>query len=278
MARYGMVVDLSKCIACYGCFVACKDEHWENDHPPYSAGQPRFGQFWINPVKKERGEYPYIKVAYMPMMCVQCADAPCMKAAKGGAVTRKRNGVVVFDPEKSVGQKQIMEACPYGVVFWNEEKNIPQKCTLCAHRIDEGKIPRCAQFCPSGCLTFGDFDDPKSEVSTLLASGKAEVFHPEWGNKPNVYYANLREGTTSFVAGAVAYQDLNDCAEGALVVLTGKGRRLQKKADEFGNFEFDGLQPGQYSVRVKARGYKPQVAKFDLEASKYLGTFDLVKS
>ncbi|HUI86853.1 MAG TPA: 4Fe-4S dicluster domain-containing protein [Nitrososphaerales archaeon] len=278
MTRYGMVIDLSKCIACYGCFAACKDEHWDNDYPPYTAGQPRFGQFWINPVKKERGEYPFVRVAYMPMLCQQCGDAPCMDAAKDGAVFRKKNGVVVFDPVKSVGQRQIMEACPYGVVYWNEEKNIPQKCTLCAHRIDEGKTPRCVQFCPSGCLTFGDFDDPKSDVAKLLASGKAEVFHPEWENKPTIYYSNLKKGTSSLVGGAVALHDVNECAEGAVVVLTGEGKRRQTKTDAFGNFEFDGLQPGNYSVRVKARGYKPQAAKFELETSKYLGTFDLAKS
>jgi Fe-S-cluster-containing dehydrogenase component len=84
-----MVVDLSKCTACYCCFTACKDEYWENDYPPYSAGQPRFGQFWMNVFKKERGEYPFIKVAYMPMLCQHCGSAPCMKAARDGAIMRK---------------------------------------------------------------------------------------------------------------------------------------------------------------------------------------------
>ena len=68
MARFGMVIDVSRCTACYCCFAACKDEHWENDYLPYAVGQPRFGQFWINPIKKERGTYPYIKVAYMPLL------------------------------------------------------------------------------------------------------------------------------------------------------------------------------------------------------------------
>lgn len=279
MTRYGMVIDLSRCTACYGCFAACKDEYWENDYPPYSVGQPRFGQFWINVSKKERGEYPYIKVAYMPMLCQQCGDAPCMKEAKDGAMYRKRNGIVIIDPNKAVGQKRIVKACPYGVIFWNDEKNLPQKCTLCAHRIDEGKIPRCVQICPSGCLTFGDFDDPKSEVSRLLAAGEAEVFHPEWETKPNIYYADLEKATTNFVAGAVAYQDLNECAEGASVVLKGpNGLMRSAKANAFGNFEFDGLGPGGYSVRVKAPGYKPQVVSFELKTNHYLGTVNLARS
>lgn len=279
MTRYGMVIDLSKCTACYGCFAACKDEFWENDYPPYSVGQPRFGQFWINVSKKERGEYPYIKVAYMPVLCQQCGNAPCMEEAKDGAIYRKRNGIVVIDPKKAVGQKSIVKACPYGAIFWNEEKNLPQKCTLCAHRVDQGKIPRCVQYCPSGCLTFGDFEDPSSEVSRLLASGKAQVFHPEWETKPNIYYVDLKKATTSFVGGSVVYEDLNECAEGASVVLKGPhGKEMRTKANAFGDFEFDGLAPGKYSVQAKAPGYKAQQVSFELKTNQYLGTLNLEKA
>ncbi len=278
MARYGMVIDISRCTACYGCFTACKDEYWENDYAPYSAGQPRFGQFWMNLTKKERGEYPYIKVAYMPVLCQHCGDAPCMKAAKDGAIRRTRKGIVIIDPKKAVGQKQIVDACPYGTIFWNEEKQLPQKCTLCAHRIEEGKKPRCVQFCPSGALMFGDFDDPESEVTKLLSSGKAEAFHPEWKTKPGIYYIDLDKATKNFVAGAIAYQDVNECAEGASVVLTGpKGRTLKTKANAFGNFEFDGLLPGEYSVKIEAEGYKPQSMKFTLKTDYYTGTINLTR-
>ncbi len=279
MAKYGIVIDLSRCTACYGCFAACKDEYWENDYPPYSVGQPRFGQFWMNVFKKERGEYPYIKVAYMPMLCQHCGDAPCMKVSKDGAIQRKSNGIVIIDPKKAVGQKQIVEGCPYGVIFWNEEKNLPQKCTLCAHRIDEGKIPRCVQICPSGCLTFGDLDDPESEVSKLLVTGQAQAYHPEWKTKPNIYYINLDKATKLFVAGSVAYQDINECAEGASVVLTGpQGKNLETKANAFGDFEFDGLLPGKYSVNIKAPGYKSQAMNFELKKDNYLGTINLTKA
>jgi Fe-S-cluster-containing dehydrogenase component len=279
MAKYGMVIDISKCTACYCCFTACKDEHWENDYPPYAAGQPRFGQFWMNLVKKERGVYPFIKVAYMPVLCQHCSNAPCMKVAKDGAIKRKRNGVVYIDPAKAVGQKKIVEACPYGVIYWNEEKKLPQKCTLCAHRLDEGKVPRCAQICPSGCITFGDLDDPESEVSKLLAKGKAEVFHPEWKTKPNIYYLNLHKMTKSFIGGAVIYGDINECAEGASLVLKGpKGKTLKTKANAFGNFEFDGLLPGEYTVSVAAAGYAPKEIKVDLKDSHYLVDITLNKA
>lgn len=278
MARYGMVIDLSKCTACYCCFTACKDEYWENDYPPYSAGQPRFGQFWMNLAKKERGVYPYIKVAYMPMPCYHCASAPCQKAARGGAIRRKRNGIVIIDPKKAAGQKQIVEACPYGVIYWNEEKKIPQKCTFCAHRLDEGKPPRCVQVCPSGCLTFGDLDDPGSEVSGLLAAGKAEVFHPEWGTKPNVYYINLQKATKNFLAGAVVYGDVNECAKGASVTLAGPGgKKAKTTANAFGNFELDGLDPGRYTVKIGSPGYKTQSIDVELQKSEYLGDITLAR-
>jgi len=279
MTRYGMVVDLSRCTACYGCFTSCKDEFWENDYPPYSVGQPRFGQFWINVQKKERGEYPYIKVGYMPLLCQQCADAPCMKAAKGGAIYRTEEGVVIIDPEKAVGQKEIVGSCPYGAIYWNEEKKLPQKCTLCIHRVQGGKKPRCVQFCPSGCLTFGDFDDPKSEVSKLLAAGKAEVFHPEWGTQPGVYYADLKEATGIFVAGSVIYGDVDACAEGATVVLKGPGgKQMRTKANAFGDFEFDGLMPGAYVATMRAPGYKGRALNFEVKTSEYLGVFSLVRN
>jgi len=259
--------------------VACKDEYWENDYAPYSAGQPRFGQNWIDPLKKERGEYPFIKVAYLPLLCQHCGSAPCMKAAKDGAIMRKRNGIVIIDPKKAVGQKQIVNACPYKVIFWNEEKKLPQKCTLCAHRLDEGKIPRCVQACPSGCLVFGDFDDPESEVSKLLASGKTEVFHPEWKTRPNIYYVHLEKATRNFIGGAIAYKDTDECAEGAQVVLKGpKGRTLRTRANAFGNFDFDGLLPGDYSISIEAGGYRPQTLNVDLKTDKYLGVISLVKA
>jgi Fe-S-cluster-containing dehydrogenase component len=179
MAKYGMVIDIEKCTACYCCFTACKDEYWENDYPPYSAAQPRFGQNWMHIIKNERGAYPCVKVAYISIPCQHCEDAPCMKAAKNGAITRGADGIVLIDPVKAKGQKQLVDACPYHAIFWNEEKQIAQKCTLCAHRLAEGKEPRCVQICPSGALKFGDLDDPNSEVSKLMASGKTEALHPE---------------------------------------------------------------------------------------------------
>ncbi len=280
MTQWGFVIDVSKCNACYCCFAACKDEYWENDYPPYSAGQPRHGQFWMNIAKNERGIYPYIKVAYMPVPCMHCSDAPCIKAARDGAVYQRPDGIVVIDPQKAVGQKQLLEpeACPYGVIFWNEEKNLPQKCTFCAHRLEDGGIPRCAQSCPTGCINFGDLDDPESDVSKLLKSGKAEVSHPEWNAKPRVYYIDLHKMTKYFVAGAVVYGDTDDCAEGVAATLTANGNSVKTTTNNYGNFEFDGLDAGKYSVKLERAGYAPKSIEIDLKTDNYLGEIILAKA
>ncbi len=280
MTQWGFVIDISKCIACYCCFIACKDEYWDNDYPSYTAAQPKHGQFWMNIAKNERGKYPYIKVAYMPVPCMQCEDAPCIKAAKDGAVYQRPDGIVVIDPQKAVEQKQLLEpeACPYGVIFWNEEKNLPQKCTFCVHRLEEGKIPRCVQACPSECITFGDLDDPESDVSKLLKSAKAEVFHPEWKAKPRVYYIDLHKMTKHFVAGAVIYGDTDECAEGVAATLIANGKSVKTTTNNYGNLEFDGLDAGKYSVKLECAGYDSKTIDVDLKTDSYLGDIILDKT
>jgi Fe-S-cluster-containing dehydrogenase component len=275
-----MVIDISRCVGCYGCFIACKDEYWDNDYPPYTAAQPKHGQFWMNLEKNERGIYPYIKVAYMPVLCMQCGDAPCVKAGKNGAVYQRPDGIVVIDPQKAVGQKQLLkaEACPYGVIFWNEEKNLPQKCTFCVHRLEQGKTPRCVQACPSGCLNSGDMDDPESDVSRLLKSARAEVFHPEWQAQPNVYYLDLHRMTRYFIAGAVIFGDTDECAEGVTANLNTNGKSVKTTTNNYGNFEFDGLDAGRYSVNLEYAGYDPKTINVDLITDSYLGDIILEKA
>jgi len=277
MAKWGMLIDITKCNACYSCFIACKDEYWDNDYPPYSAAQPRHGQFWMNLVKKEGGTYPHIRVSYMPIPCMQCDAAPCIKAAKNGAVYKRPDGIVIIDPEKAVGQRQIVDACPYGAIFWNEEKQLPQKCTFCIQRLEDGEIPKCVQACPSKAMVFGDLDDPKSEVSKLVASGKAEVFHPEYNTKPRVYYIGLERVVKNFLAASVVFGDVDECAEKVKATLVNKQSGEEKTAltDTYGVFEFIGLSDGKYSLKLEHAGYAEKAMDVDLKADNYLGTVNL---
>lgn len=279
MAKWGMIIEISRCTACYCCFTACKDEYWDNNYPPYSAAQPKHGQFWMNIKKKERGVYPYIKVAYMPIPCMQCADAPCIKAAKNGAVYQRPDGIVIIDPQKAVGQKQLLDtaACPYGVIFWNEEKQLPQKCTFCVHRLERGDVPRCAQACSSEAIKFGDLDDPESEVSKLLKSGKTEAFHPEYNAQPGVSYTDLYKMTRRFITGSVIYGDTDECAEGVTATMTGNGKPVKATTNTYGNFEFDGLNVGKYSVKFERAGYASKAIDVDLKTDSYLGEIILTR-
>ncbi len=274
MARYGMVVDIAKCSGCYNCFLACKDEHCGQDYPGYTAAQPMTGQFWMNIIEKERGQYPKVKLAYIPIPCLHCEDAPCVASAQGGAVYRRPDGVIIIDPEKAKGQKQIVSSCPYGVIYWNEGENLPQKCTFCAHLLDAGwKEPRCVEVCPTGALAFGDLDDPDSEVSRLIAAGKAESLHPEHGLKEKVVYINLPK---KFVAGTVVFGDTDECANGATVTLSGNGGKMTTKTNFFGDFEFEGsADNADYNVKIEAEGSKPKEIKVKTKTDVYLGVIKL---
>lgn len=276
MAKWGMVVDIPKCNACYGCFIACKDEYWENDYPPYSAAQPRHGQFWMDVVKKERGRYPWVKVAYIPVLCMQCDNAPCVKAAKSGAVYKRPDGIVIIDPKKAAGQRQIVDACPYHAIFWNEDKQLPQKCTFCVQRLEQGKIPKCVQVCPSKALIFGDLEEPKSEVSKIVAAGKTEALNLDRRAKLRVYYLGVPK---LFIAGSVVYGDVDECAEGVSVTLTHQstGKSIETSTNNFGDFEFDGLGAGTYSIRLRCRGYAAKTVNVDLKTDNYLGVINLTR-
>jgi Fe-S-cluster-containing dehydrogenase component len=243
MRRWNLIIDLAKCEDCNNCFLACKDEHVANDWPGYAAAQPLHGQRWINIMRKERGTCPTIDVTYRPTPCMHCDDAPCIRAATGGAAYKRADGVVLIDPQKAAGQRALVDACPYGAIYWNEEKNLPQKCTLCAHLLDEGwQKPRCAQSCPTGALTAVRAED--EEIAARVLAEGLRVLQPERGTRPRVYYKNLYLFDSAFVAGSVSHKKdgLVECVEGAQVSLRRAGAApAETLTDCFGDFRFDGL-------------------------------------
>jgi Fe-S-cluster-containing dehydrogenase component len=235
------------------------------------------GHFWMKMVEKERGKYPKVKVAYTAIPCMHCENPTCVKTAQYGAIYKRPDGIVIIDPVKAGGQKELVSSCPYRVIYWNEEKKLPQKCTLCAHLLDKGwKEPRCVEACPTGALTFGDMDDPKSEVSKLVTSGNTEPLHPEYGLNEKVRYIGLPK---RFIAGSVVFGDTDECAEGVKVTLTGEGEKKSVFTNNYGDFEFEGLPADKsYVVKVEASGYKSQ--KFDVKTNidVYLGDIILDKA
>ena len=246
------VIDVAKCVGCRSCQLVCKDEHCDNDWMPYAAPQPDVGQQWLNVEEKERGQVPKVTVAYTPIMCQHCENAPCMAAAKDGAVYRRDDGLVVIDPVKAKGQRAIVEACPYRKVFWNEELDIPQKCTGCAHLLDDGwAVPRCVEACAHDALRFGDIEDFVGELDA------AEKLHPEFGTGPSVYYLNLPK---RFIGGEIADLEGEEVILGAKVILTdlATGQTRETESDDFGDFWFRQIEPADYSITVEAEGYLPR--------------------
>ena len=276
MKKWSMIIDIEKCEDCNNCFLACKDEHVDNDWPGYSLSQPRHGQRWMNILRKERGQYPAIDVAYRPTPCMHCDDAPCVKSAGDGSVYKREDGLVIIDPDKAKGRKDIVKACPYEAVSWNEEKSIPQKCTMCAHLLDEGwDKPRCVQACPTGALQMVHVSD--SEMGGILSTEGLESLYPENGTFPRVFYKNLYRFEKCFIAGSVAYEKdgVIDCAEGVSIALIKDTKRMaETTTDNFGDFKFDCLEEssGEYSVEIRFRDYATRVLNVNLISSINIGT------
>jgi Fe-S-cluster-containing dehydrogenase component len=251
-----MVIDVSRCTGCYACFLACKDENCGEDHPGYTAAQPMTGQFWLNVTEVERGSFPKVKLSHIPKLCGHCERPGCVRSARDGAVYKREDGIVIIDPCKAVGQKEIVNACPHRVIFWNEEKQLPQKCDMCAHFLDQGfERPRCVEMCPTGALLFGDLNDPESEISKRAAEKNPYPLRPEFALGENVLYLHLPK---KFISGTVIFKETDQCAKDVKVTLMKGNDALQSaETDPFGDFWFEDLEDKtEYAVEIAADGYK----------------------
>ncbi len=280
MKQWYLIIDVARCENCGNCLLACKDEHVGNDWPGYAVSQPNLGQHWINIGARERGKHPMVDVAYLPVPCQHCGDAPCIKAARDSAVYRRPDGIVIIDPLKAKGQPQLVAACPYGAIWWHEDLQLPQKCTLCAHLLDDGwEKPRCVQACPTGALSVRCLEE--SEMARLIESERLEAHKPELRTNPHVLYQNLYHFNRCFLGGSVAVKidGREECAEGATVALCdSEGNSLDEcLTDNYGEFKFDNLEENRsrYVVEIACPGYQKKTLDVDLKDSLYLGTIFL---
>lgn len=260
------ILDLDICNGCYCCQIACKDEHVANDWMPYTKPQPDQGQFWIKLEESVRGTVPKVKVSYLPQMCLHCDDAKCMKVCKPGAIYRRDDGLLVIDPAKCTGCKLCPDSCPYDMIYFNEDLNLAQKCTGCAHLLDDGwDVPRCVDACATGALKFGE----ESDFRDLIA--KAEPLQGQ-GESGRVYYLNQPR---KFVAGTVYDPVEKEVVIGANCTLAepGTGKTYRAETDDFGDFWFKDLPNDSrtYSLMIEKNGTKKLIASIEATSDVNLG-------
>ena len=280
MKKWNLVIDVAQCFNCNNCMLSCHDEYFDNEYPGYAHGMQKHGQSWIKVMQRETGAVPMVDVSYLPVMCNHCDDAPCLKVAKDGAVVKRSDGIVIIVPEKARGQKQIVDACPYGAAYWNEERQLPQAWPFDAHLLDRGwKRTRGAQSCPTRAMQVLHVED--EEMQRMVEADRLEVLHPEYGTKPRVYYRNLRRFSTLFIGGSLAAPvgEVVDCVDGAQLTLSRAGKTVASaKSDCYGDFRFSDLDPGSgsYVLSIDDPRFEPQQRQVELRRdSAYLGSIEL---
>ena len=169
--------------------------------------------------RRERGQYARNDVAYLPMPCQHCENPPCVRPT---APSTREDGIVIIDPEKAKGNKEIVDSCPYGAICWNEELDIAQKCIFCAHLIDDPTwkphTTRCTHSCPTDAMATY-FVEPE-EMEKMIAAEELEAYMAELGTKPHTLYKNLYKFTKNFITAGVLVD--GDCFEGATSPCTPK--------------------------------------------------------
>ena len=177
MARFAMVIDTRKCVGCMDCVVACKTE---NNVPE------GYNKAWIT--QEVIGKFPELNMEIRSERCNHCDNAPCVSNCPTGASYKSDlGGVVLVNHDECIGCKACVTGCPYEARFIHPD-GYADKCTFCFHRVEKGEDPACVNVCPSHAMTFGDIEDPNSQVSKLLSSRKWHTNKPAAGTKPNVYY------------------------------------------------------------------------------------------
>jgi Fe-S-cluster-containing dehydrogenase component len=144
--EYALIVDTKDCVGCYACEVACKQEH------NLPAGPRWIRVFPVSP-KEIEGK---LQLRYVVTHCVHCSQPLCKEVCPVNAISKRDDGIVLVDEELCTGCRECIEACPLGVMQFDEDKGLAEKCDLCVERIDMGLEPACVAACPSHCIYFGD--------------------------------------------------------------------------------------------------------------------------
>ena len=225
--QWAMVIDLDRCTGCEACVVACRTE---NNVPTVGADEAARGRSinWIRVERTFEGEFPDVRVKFMPVLCQHCDEAPCEPVCPVYATYHTDEGLNAQVYNRCVGTRYCANNCPYTVRFFNfydpawaaplekslnpevsiRTRGVMEKCTFCIQRIRKGEekardenravrdgdvVPACVQSCTTRAMAFGNLADPASEVSRLAKSNRAARLLEDLGTKPRVIYLNKGE-------------------------------------------------------------------------------------
>jgi tetrathionate reductase subunit B len=201
---YGMGIQTDKCIGCGRCVEACKDE---NDVPKV----PFFTRTWVERYSNKKDgddtiqnidrmsegttdggvDRDMLRSFFVPKLCNQCDNPPCVQVCPVGATFKTEDGVVLVDENRCIGCRYCIQACPYGARYLHPEKQTADKCTFCYHRITKGLLPACVEVCPTQARIFGDVRAVASPLTRFKRMNKIHVLKPHLNTEPKVLYSDL---------------------------------------------------------------------------------------
>lgn len=199
LKRWGILIDVAKCVDCDVCVTACHEENGVTHH-----GRPATDAQWIRTVTLTDKQTGFVQT--LPMLCQHCAEPPCVDVCPTGASFKRADGIVLVDKHICIGCRYCIMACPYKARSFIHEDVTDQKthaprgkgtvesCTLCVHRVDAGRIPACVEACTrdgGGAMVFGDLNDPQNPVAHKLATEPSTQIRPDLNLNTGVRYQGV---------------------------------------------------------------------------------------
>jgi len=213
--RWVFLVDIDKCVGCGFCVKACKIEN----EVPYEA---KVSRTWVeryvitkkgetlidspNAARdgftstridqnlegmKEVTEGEIAKAFFVPKLCNQCENPPCVQVCPVGATYQTADGVVLVDREWCIGCGYCIMGCPYGVRFFHPVYQVAEKCNFCYHRLAKGMTSACVIACPFGARRIGNLRDPEDPVTKIITTERVNVLKEQYGTNPQVFYLGM---------------------------------------------------------------------------------------
>lgn len=200
--RYGMLVDLRKCIGCQACTVSCSLEN----QAPIGQFRTTVLQYEVNLPDEQQAA-----MLSLPRLCNHCDTPPCVPVCPVQATFQREDGIVLVDGDRCVGCGYCVQACPYDARFINQETRTADKCTFCEHRLEVGLLPACVESCVGGARVIGDLNDRDSEISRRIAENKDDikVLKPDQNTNPHVFYIGLPDEFVDSIDGQASVRLLD---------------------------------------------------------------------